>query len=105
MLRLQRRHLPLSSTLQCFMTPDSISYLHNRPLHMFTSNARLRYWSLDNAASNNIDVWFEANGESTSKKTISCSSSLGLPAVGASLRDCGQINNSCGFCLFLLTTR
>lgn len=64
-LQLQRWHLPLATTgapLQCFVTPDSISHLHNRPLSVFTSNARLRYCLLDNAASNKKDVCFKANG-------------------------------------------
>lgn len=45
----------------CFMTPDSI-FICIIVHCTFVSNAWLRYWSLNNAASNNQDVWCEAGG-------------------------------------------
>lgn len=77
----------VAEPLQCFVTPDCVSYLHNGSPFVFTSsNAQLRYWLLDNAASNNSDVWFEANGGTDFKKTLSAAAGWpSLPAVGTPL--------------------
>ncbi|KAI9544537.1 hypothetical protein NQZ68_001410 [Dissostichus eleginoides] len=60
-----RWHLPPAAT---GVPSDSFSHLHNRPLHLFISNARLTYWLLNNAASNNRADWCEGSAGIDFKK-------------------------------------
>lgn len=77
----------LSLSLQRFLTPDSTSHLHNP--HTCSSNARLTYWLLNNAASNNSDVWSEAHGGTHLKKHTQSAAAgaawTGLITAGTSL--------------------
>lgn len=98
----------VASRCRCsFLTPDSTSHLHNP--HTCSSNARLTYWLLNNAASNNSDVWSEAHGGTHLKKHTQSAAAgaawTGLITAGTSLQlDCVHTRSRWGFCLFLPPT-
>ena len=101
----------LALSLQRFLTPDSPSHLHNP--HTCSSNARLTYWLPNNAASNNNDVWSEADGGTHLKKHTQSAAAgaawTGLITAGTSLLlDCVHTRSRWGLLLVPadeLTTR